>query len=919
MKTEPNTNINKLRKIFKDNSRKIFLFDAIAGRSFNYGEIEEFSLKAVSVLRDLGFKKGDKLAILSSNCAEFIMIYFTCLHLGAIPVPLNVQLQPEEIQKMLLKCGAIGLFFNESLFSKLKSVIEAQPELKLLSFKPNNPDWFSKKESANGRTDFFALVSRARRSKEKFLGIINDLDTAIIIFTSGTTKAPKGVEITFGKIISNGLAFIEIIGLNSQLRFYGIMSLSYLGGFYNLMLIPMLMGGSLVLDYEFNINTAVRFWDKIRKYKINALWLVPSMVSVLLSMDRDKAGWEYGAKNIKIGLIGTAPLPLILKKRFEERYGFKLYENYGLSETFFVSTNSPKHSNNRGVGKIMPGCKVEIRDEQGRNCQAGQLGEIVIDSSYLMKGYFQGSPEDCENLKDGEFYSGDMGYIDVDGYLFVNDRKKDLIIRGGVNISPKEIEEIILLNPKVKEAAVVGVPNELYGEKIVAFLTVNHGLQKKAIMELCQKHLAPFKVPQEIIFIKELFKSSSGKIQKNKLREKLVNSLKKKIYPKKNLSEVIQNISPAMSVKYNMMVYELKQKGKDIITLSLGEAFFKLPAISFDKLSFDRGCHYSSSWGLLKLREKVSQYYEQFGVKSYPSKEILISAGSKIVIYQILISLVNPGDEIIVLEPAWVSYEEQIKLCYGRPIMVPYYENVKNLKSFVSSKTKAIIINNPNNPSGKVFTRQELVSIYKLAKSYGIYIISDEAYSDFTREEPFVSFGTIDKEKKLTFLVNSFSKSLGVSGWRVGYVIARHDYLENVLKVNQHLITCPATFFEYLLINYFDKIIKKTKPQIQTMLKKRAEIASHMNKIGLRYLPGTGTFYFMVSIEDSILDSEEFGLRLLNEFRVAVVPGRGYGESVNKFLRVSIGTENIDRIKAGLGAMKRLIDLTSSSGLLRKN
>lgn len=377
------------------------------------------------------------------------------------------------------------------------------------------------------------------------------------------------------------------------------------------------------------------------------------------------------------------------------------------------------------------------------------------------------------------------------------------------------------------------------------------------------------------------------------------------------ISKIVRNMSQAMSVKFNMRVYDLQRKGLDIIVLSLGEAFFDLPLFSFSRLPIEKGYHYSSSRGLPELRSKITGFYRRlYGVKADPEKEILVSAGSKILIYMCLRAVMNPSDEVIVQEPAWVSYVDQIKLGLGVPVMVPYYEKVANLKKYVTSRTRAIILNNPTNPSGKVYSKSELESIYDLARKSNLFILSDEAYSDFVIEEPFISIGRIDKAKERSIIINSLSKNLGMSGWRIGYIITNKDLINQILKLNQHLITCPTTLIEYYLIEYLDKILKITYLQIKKVVKKRAKVAKMMDKIGLKYLPGSGTFYFCVSIEGSRLNSERFAERLLDKYSVAAVPGLGYGDSLDKFLRVSVGTESIARIEKGLTAIHKLINET---------
>lgn len=379
----------------------------------------------------------------------------------------------------------------------------------------------------------------------------------------------------------------------------------------------------------------------------------------------------------------------------------------------------------------------------------------------------------------------------------------------------------------------------------------------------------------------------------------------------KKQSQVALDVPPAMSVKFNMMVYDLKRKGVDVTTLSLGEAFFKLPDCSFDALEIEKGYHYSSSLGTPELRERICRYYrDTYGVIASPQKEMLISAGSKAIIFMALLSVVDPGDEVIIIEPAWVSYVEQVKLAYGNPVMVPYHKSIAELESYITEKTKVIIINNPNNPSGKVYSKTELDQLLEIARKHGLYIISDEAYSDFVDEEPFISVGAVDVDKERTFTVNSLSKCFGMSGWRIGYVIASEGIIESMLKLNQHLITCPPTILQDYLARYFDEIVSAVQPQVKEVVQKRKLVAEYMDEIGLTYLPGTATFYFMVSIEESKLDSEEFATKLLNERHVSTVPGIGYGDSVSKFIRVSVGTETMERIERGLDEINSLIKET---------
>jgi len=376
-----------------------------------------------------------------------------------------------------------------------------------------------------------------------------------------------------------------------------------------------------------------------------------------------------------------------------------------------------------------------------------------------------------------------------------------------------------------------------------------------------------------------------------------------------NVAAVVE----AMSIKFNTMVYELKREGVRVRVLSLGEAFFDLPEVDVRDLPHPEIYHYSDSRGLPELREAVAAYYgSQYDMPVDPKGELLLTAGSKAAIYMALLAVLDPGDEVLIPEPAWVSYTEQVRLCYGVPVGIPYTASVADWERYVTPRTKALIINNPHNPTGYRYTADELASLAELAAHRGIWLFSDEAYSDFTPDGKYLTVGTFDREKSNVVLFNSISKNYGISGWRLGYVIANAALITQILKINQHLITCPATVLEYYIVKHFQSILATTKPQISALLARRAAIAEFMDSIGLTYLPGDSTFYFFVSIAPTILGSEAFCTRLLKENHICVVPGIGYGESCDGFVRVSVGTESLDDIKSALRELRELIARTSA-------
>ena len=377
-------------------------------------------------------------------------------------------------------------------------------------------------------------------------------------------------------------------------------------------------------------------------------------------------------------------------------------------------------------------------------------------------------------------------------------------------------------------------------------------------------------------------------------------------------SKVVSDAEQAMSIKFNTMVYELRRQGKKVTVLSLGEAFFDIPLLPMDDLPVPEIYHYSHSLGIPELREKLAGYFqEEYQFPFDPETEILVTAGSKAAVHMTFMSILDPGDEVIIPEPYWVSYPEQVKLCYAKPVPVPHQKTPFEYGEYVTDKTKAIIICNPHNPRGYVHTPEELQHLIDLGREKGVWILSDEAYSDFLTDGSFISLGKLDPDKTCSAVFNSISKNYGISGWRLGYLISRPELIQQVLKVQQHLITCPATILEYYIARYFDDILKITKPQIHEVVEKRNHLGRFMDEIGLEHLPGNATFYFFVSIQPTKLSSEEFCTRLLEEEHICVVPGIGYGDSCEGFVSVSVGTAELDEIEDALRRMKRLIETTS--------
>jgi long-chain acyl-CoA synthetase len=300
--------------------------------------------------------------------------------------------------------------------------------------------------------------------------------------------------------------------------------MAYMGGFYNLLILPFLCGASVVVDHVFDARSSLNFWDRARQLQVNTLWMAPTVLSILLRMDRGRVGEEFCRTSVRRVFVGFAPLPLKVKDEFESRYGVRLIQNYGLSETLFVTARTPGLAGSCGyVGESLPGVAVRIVNDNGDPMPPHRDGEIQILTPDLMAGYLDARGQLLPIEPSTWFPAGDVGQLDESGSLSITGRKKDIIIRGGVNISPAAIEESLLQVNGVADVAVVSVAHELYGEDIVAVLRLEPGVELESLLDAliahARNHLAQHQQPARYLSIDEFPRTANGKVQKTRLRE----------------------------------------------------------------------------------------------------------------------------------------------------------------------------------------------------------------------------------------------------------------------------------------------------------------------------------------------------------------------------------------------------------------
>lgn len=478
----------------------------------SYGALEASILSCAQGLADAGIKKGSTFALVLRNCPEFVILSMALSKLGAVTVPVNFLEKAERIELIFKDAKVEGVLTSKEFYRHVATAAKKVPTLKHLYFRDGERNEFK---------PFSTLLS------DKKWGKTNQAcadDLMMLLYTSGTTGLPKGVMLTHKNFISNAEQCLGAIKLNADDRFLCLLPLFHSFSWTTCMIIPMKLGAmSVIIESLLPFDPIIK---AIWKHKITLFVAVPQIYAALSSRIRGPKAFVLRLLNpIRVCISGAAPLGEHIHKDFEKTFGIKLLEGYGLTEASPVVTfNLLKNRKIGTVGPALPGIQLELRDDDGKNVAKGAVGEIWVRGDNVMKGYYNKPTETREILTaDGWLKTGDMGQLDEDGYLKIVDRKKDLIIVKGLNVYPQEVETVIMMDPGVKEVAVVGKVDKVTNDEIIrAFITIKEGatVEKSRIFDLCREHLAAYKMPKEIIAIDEMPKNALQKILKKELRQR---------------------------------------------------------------------------------------------------------------------------------------------------------------------------------------------------------------------------------------------------------------------------------------------------------------------------------------------------------------------------------------------------------------
>ena len=477
------------------------------GREYTNAQLRRQARRLGAALKRLGVAKGDRVIIQMPNCPEVVMSFGAVWGMGAVVVPINFLVGEEETAYIYRDTGATAIISSRQFLPVIEKCRKNAPGIKhIILIEPDPPA---------GALYFGELT--ASESDDDTLEATADDDLAALIYTSGTTGRPKGVMHTHYSLYVNARMQQDTNKLPSGLTGVGVLPLCHSYGIASMNSGALIGGGRSVLLNSFDLD---KVFGAIEKYRANALAAVPTMyVYMLLHPNPEK----YDLSSMKYWVSGSAPLTRATWEGFRDKFGAEIIEGWGLTEAGANNTVNPIDGVKKlgSIGKPMKGVGMKIVDFNDRELPDGQEGEIVISGPMLMKGYWQQPEATAEAIRDGWLHTGDIGYRDPEGYYFITERKKDIIIKGGENIAPRQIEEVIFSHPKVSEAAVVGVKDETYGEDIKAFVVLKPGAFAEAgeIIEYCVALLKRFKAPRDVVFLQALPKSLVGKVLKKELRK----------------------------------------------------------------------------------------------------------------------------------------------------------------------------------------------------------------------------------------------------------------------------------------------------------------------------------------------------------------------------------------------------------------
>jgi len=475
------------------------------GTTVTWAELAGAVEMAAGGLQSLGIGPGDCVALILPNCPQFVISYFATVRLGATVVPINPLLAPAEVVYIAADSGARAVVAIEQTAPLAQAAAAQCPDLQHVIV--------SGESVPAGAIDFAALMAGPPGDLPEPGA---DADIAALMYTSGTTGRAKGAMLSHTNLVANAQSCADGVRMTPDDIFLTVLPLFHSFGATVCMITPVLVGATSVLLPRFDALPALQ---AIEAERVTLFAGVPSMFAWLTAL---KAERVPDTSSLRLCISGGAPLPTEIIEPFEARYGSCLLEGYGPTEASpVVSCNRARDTRRIGsVGPPLPGVEVQIQDDEGRQIPAGEVGEICVRGANVMQGYWHAPEQTAETMRAGWLLTGDLGRVDDQGYIYIVDRKKDLIIVGGLNVYPREVENVLRELPEVRDCAAIGVKSAMQGERVKAFVELHEGqgLDEERALTHCHERLARYKVPRSIEVIATLPRSATGKVLKRELR-----------------------------------------------------------------------------------------------------------------------------------------------------------------------------------------------------------------------------------------------------------------------------------------------------------------------------------------------------------------------------------------------------------------
>ncbi len=462
-----------------------------------YSDLDRASAQVAGLLGGMGVGPGDRVGLMLPNVSQFAACYYGILRAGAVVVPMNVLLKGREAAFYLSDSEAKVLLAWHQFAEPAEAGASSAGATCVLVGTTAFDDALA------GIEPNFDVVERAAD------------DTAVILYTSGTTGTPKGAELTHANLTSNATVTAALFGVDERAVILGALPLFHAFGQTCALNVSVQVGACLTLIPRFDAERALRI---IGRDKVTVFEGVPTMYTAMLHQPNAK---EFDVSSLTLCVSGGAALPLEVMRGFEDQFGCVIIEGYGLSETSPVASfNHPDRPRKPGsIGTPVQGSEMKLMDENGAEVPSGEVGEIVIRGENVMKGYWRLPDVTAGTIVDGWFHTGDLARVDEDGYFFIVDRKKDMIIRGGYNIYPREVEEVLYEHPAIKEVAVIGIPDDYLGEEVGAAIILRDGAHAtpEEVREFARAEMAAYKYPRRVWVVDDLPKGPTGKILKREI------------------------------------------------------------------------------------------------------------------------------------------------------------------------------------------------------------------------------------------------------------------------------------------------------------------------------------------------------------------------------------------------------------------